>query len=45
MLALKRKVKHHFMKQGDTISKGDNTKATFYFHSLQLGFNHFLFPK
>jgi hypothetical protein len=31
MLALKRKVKHHFMKQGDNISKGDKHQSNFLF--------------
>ncbi len=41
-LALKQKVKRHFMKRGDNVSKGGNHQNNFFFHFLQVGFNRFL---
>jgi len=42
MIALKQKVKCHFMKCGDNISEVENTRMILCFHFLQTNFNRFL---
>jgi len=44
MLALKQKVKCHFMKKSDNISSGDNHQSHFLF-SFFINKFHLLFPK